>query len=65
MKEEGLQDTPNHLIHIGKPIELDEETFFKKLTNLKEAVYKETSDVRSLVKDIVPTYKPKEEDVSK
>ena len=61
MKEEGLQDTPNHLIHIGKPIELDEETFFKKLTNLKEAVYKETSDVRSLVKDIVPTYKPKED----
>ena len=61
MKEEGLQDTPNHLIHIGKPIELDEETFFNKLTNLKEAVYKETSDVRSLVKDIVPTYKPKED----
>ena len=65
MKEEGLQDTPNHLIHIGKPIELDEETFFNKLTNLKEAVYKETSDVRSLVKEIVPTYKPKEEGVSK
>lgn len=57
MKEEGLQDTPNHLIHIGKPIELDETTFFNKLTNLKEAVYKETSDVRLLVKDIVPTYK--------
>ena len=61
MKEEGLQDTPNHLIHIGKPIELDEETFFNKLTNLKEAVYKETSDVRSLVREIVPTYKPKED----
>ena len=64
MKEEGLQDTPNHLIHIGKPIALDETTFFNKLTNLKEAVYKETSDVRLLVKDIVPTYKPKEEGVS-
>ena len=65
MKEEGLQDTPNHLIHIGKPIALDETTFFNKLTNLKEAVYKEDSNVRLLVKDIVPTYKPKEEDVSK
>ena len=64
MKEEGLQDTPNHLIHIGKPIALDETTFFNKLTNLKEAVYKETSDVRLLVKDIVPTYKLKEEGVS-
>ena len=65
MKEEGLQDTPNHLIHIGKPIALDETTFFNKLTNLKEAVYKEDSNVRLLVKDIVPTYKPKEEDISK
>lgn len=64
MKEEGLQDTPNHLIHIGKPIALDETTFFNKLTNLKEAVYRETSDVRLLVKDIVPTYKLKEEGVS-
>ncbi len=64
MKEEGLQDTPNHLIHIGKPIALDETTFFNKLTNLKEAVYKETSDVRLLVKDIIPTYKLKEEGVS-
>ena len=61
MKEEGLQDTPNHLIHIGKPIALDETTFFNKLTNLKEAVYKETSDVRLLVKDIVPTYKLKKD----
>ena len=61
MKEEGLQDTPNHLIHIGKPIKLDEKTFFNKLTNLKEAVYKEDSNVRLLVKDIVPTYKPKED----
>ena len=57
MKEEGLQDTPNHLIHIGKPIALDETTFFNKLIDLKEAVYKEDSNVQLLVKDIVPTYK--------
>ena len=61
MKEEGLQDTPNHLIHIGKPIALDETTFFNKLIDLKEAVYKEDSNVQLLVKDIVPTYKPKED----
>ncbi|WRK53673.1 nucleoside-diphosphate sugar epimerase/dehydratase [Coprobacillaceae bacterium CR2/5/TPMF4] len=29
MEEEGLQDTPNHMIHIGKPIELDEDSFLK------------------------------------
>ena len=28
MKEEGLQDTANKLIHIGKPIEFDKEHFF-------------------------------------
>ena len=61
MKEEGLQNTPNNLIHIGKPIELDEATFFNKLTNLKEAVYRETRGVRLLVKDIVPTYKLKKD----
>ncbi len=27
MNEEGLQDTPNKLIHIGKPIDFDMEKF--------------------------------------
>ena len=31
MDEEGLQDTPNHTIHIGKPIEMDEDSFFDRL----------------------------------
>ena len=29
MKEEGLQETDNKLIHIGKPIEFDKENFFE------------------------------------
>jgi FlaA1/EpsC-like NDP-sugar epimerase len=56
MKEEGMQDTPNHLIHIGKPIDLDEEKFFESLVLLKEEAYKESDDIRFLVKKIVPTY---------
>lgn len=56
MKEEGLQDTPNKLIHIGKPIEFDEETFFDKLTALKEAAYEEVDDIRPLVQTFVKTY---------
>ena len=28
MAEEGMKETANKLIHIGKPIEMDEETFF-------------------------------------
>ena len=61
MDEEGLQDTENNLIHIGKPIELDEEKFLNQLEKLKEYVVTEPSDIREWVKEIVPTYQPKEE----
>ena len=33
MDEEGLQDTPNKLIHIGKPIEIS-KSFLKESSNL-------------------------------
>lgn len=56
MEEEGLQDTPNHMIHIGKSIEMNEDTFVERLINLKEAAYGETDDIRSLIKELVPTY---------
>ncbi|HIX82891.1 MAG TPA: polysaccharide biosynthesis protein, partial [Candidatus Erysipelatoclostridium merdavium] len=56
MEEEGLQDTPNHMIHIGKPIELDEDSFFEDLKELKEEAYEEVDDIRILVKKMVPTY---------
>ena len=38
MDEEGMQDTPNNLIHIGKPIELDEEKFMQQLEELKSTL---------------------------
>ena len=56
MDEEGLQDTDNHMIHIGKPIEIDEEQFEKDLYKLGEAANGEESVVRELVQKIVPTY---------
>lgn len=56
MKEEGLQSTENKLIHIGKPIQLDEEEFLGQLDRLYKQVINETSDVRKLVQEIVPTY---------
>ena len=59
MAEEGLQDTQNKLIHIGKPIEFDKDNFEDKLEVLKETAYKEDAmAVRRLVKEFVPTYKP-------
>ena len=59
MSEEGLQDTENKLIHIGKPIEFDEPKFYVQLHNLKKAVESECEDVRPLIQEIVPTYIPK------
>ena len=59
MKEEGMQETENKLIHIGKPIEMDEEHFLMQLENLKEYVENEPTDIREYVKKLVPTYTPK------
>mgnify|MGYP004455758175 CR=1 FL=1 len=60
MDEEGLQDTANKLIHIGKPIEFDKEGFEDKLETIKEIAYSESEkDVREYIKEMVPTYRPK------
>ena len=56
MDEEGLQDTENKLIHIGKPIEIDEEKFLGQLQELADYVVQEPRDIREWVKKIVPTY---------
>lgn len=56
MEEEGLQDTANKMIHIGKPIEMDEDKFLKQLNELKEYVVEEPEDIREWVQRIVPTY---------
>lgn len=60
MKEEGMQNTANRMIHIGKPIEMDDKKFLLQLENLKEYVVQEPEDIREHVKEIVPTYTPKE-----
>lgn len=56
MEEEGLQNTENQLIHIGKPIDMDEEKFLEQLQQLKEYVEGEPEDIRCYIQDIVPTY---------
>ena len=60
MKEEGMQETENKLIHIGKPIDMDEEAFMKQLTQLGNYVVDEPSDIREYVQKIVPTYHPQD-----
>lgn len=59
MAEEGLQETDNKKIHIGKPIELDEEEFLNKLDNLIDKAEDNTADIRKDILEICPTYQPK------
>ena len=56
MKEEGLRSTDNHLIHIGRPIEMDDDLFTQQLEQLRAACESESGDIKSIVADIVPTY---------
>lgn len=61
MAEEGMQETPNKLIHIGKPIEMDEEKFMCQLIHLREAANADSNAIRAMVKEIVPTYQMPED----
>ncbi len=61
MAEEGMQETENKMIHIGKPIEMDDTWFEKKLEELDIASRQETEEMKRIVAEIVPTYHPKQE----
>ncbi len=63
MDEEGLQSTENARIHIGKPIEFDEDEFLKDLEELYQAAYAETDHMKKIVKKIVPTYNLRKSDI--
>ena len=58
MDEEGLQETENELIHIGKPIEMDDEWFQEKLKELDQESRLEDGKIKEIVAGIVSTYKP-------
>lgn len=59
MAEEGLQETDNKKIHIGKPIELNESEFLDKLSKLIIKAEDNMAGIREDIKDICPTYQPK------
>lgn len=61
MAEEGLEDTENSRIHIGKPLHFDIDKFLKSIDGLMERAYKNKDDeIREMVQDIVETYHPAE-----
>ncbi|MBR5614037.1 MAG: polysaccharide biosynthesis protein [Clostridia bacterium] len=59
MSEEGLTTTPNNLIHIGKPIPFDADTFLNQLNTLMNAAYNGQDDeIYELVSNVVTTFRP-------
>ena len=59
MAEEGLQRTDNELIHIGNPIQFEEDVLLKQLEALTEVAYANKEDrIRELVRETVNTYHP-------
>ena len=64
MDEEGMKETPNKLIHIGKPIRIS-KTFMDDLDALIKAAYKNGDDIKDKVAKIVTTYTIDKERVGK
>lgn len=60
MREEGLKETANRMIYIGRPIEYDDALFERQLERLQEASVNESQDIRALVREIVPGYQYEE-----
>ena len=60
MDEEGMEKTPNSLIHIGSPIPFDTDKFLVDLEKLMLAAYDNDSDIASMVAEMVPTYHPEQ-----
>lgn len=58
MAEEGMMKTDNELIHIGKPIPFDTETFLGQLGELARASYNNDENIVEMVEKIVPTFSP-------
>ena len=58
MAEEGMKKTDNDLIHVGVPIDFDNDKFFADLEMLMKAAYANRTDMKSLTMQVVDTYHP-------
>jgi len=63
LNEEGIQKTATSQIYIGSPLHMDQEKFFRQISELKVVAEKNDSrEVCKLLAKIVPTYhQPKEQ----
>lgn len=60
MAEEGLESTPNELIYIGKPIELDREAFLRRLDRLIDVAERNGDTIKEELRKVCDTYQPQE-----
>lgn len=58
MAEEGMKQTDNKLIHIGKPIPFDVDKFLVQLEDLAKACYDNDEHIVEKVEEIVTTFHP-------
>jgi FlaA1/EpsC-like NDP-sugar epimerase len=60
MAEEGMKQTANKMISIGKPIKFDDKNFFDRIKDLVDEAKTETDGIKKSVHELVPTYTPKD-----
>ena len=58
MAAEGLEKTANDLIYIGHPIDFEADEFLKNMDGLRQAAYANDENIRQLIMDMAPTYRP-------
>lgn len=60
MDEEGMKDTPNKLIHIGRPIEMNDQLFEEQIRKLDRLSKHEAKpmEMKKAVSEVVTTYHP-------
>ncbi len=56
LSEEDTTQTTNRRIHIGKPIEMNEDRFYEQLRELEKAAENETEEIEGIIQDMVPTF---------
>lgn len=61
MDEEGIKETSNNKIFIGRPIAMDDDEFEKQLEALDSASKKNAENIKELVSNIVTTYHPRKD----
>ena len=58
MAEEGLEKTAHSKIYVGQPLNINKEELEEKLSKLESVIEKGIDEVKEIMSEVVPTYKP-------